>query len=172
MIFPDGLASFRLGIWTGPFPVGDMDWPLSLAQSDAFQGYKVITFPSPRLHWVMVNLGTESGKVIIKVACRANTSPRAKVCANHPGCAPPPTLHPFPWSMTSPCILKISGQPAFAWALNVGFFQRLSGEETTIPRGGARALAWEMCANFSVPPTCSWLMPPRVMLFHAYFTPP
>ena len=24
-----GLAPFRLGIWTAPFPVGDMDWPLS-----------------------------------------------------------------------------------------------------------------------------------------------
>ena len=23
------MARFRLGIWTGPFPVGDMDWPLS-----------------------------------------------------------------------------------------------------------------------------------------------
>ena len=31
----------------------------------------VITFPSLRLHWVMVNLGTESGKVIIKVVRRA-----------------------------------------------------------------------------------------------------
>ena len=24
-----GLAPFQLGIWTGPFPVGDVDWPLS-----------------------------------------------------------------------------------------------------------------------------------------------
>ena len=23
------MAPFQLGIWTGPFPVGDMDWPLS-----------------------------------------------------------------------------------------------------------------------------------------------
>ena len=22
-------APFQLGIWTGPFPIGDMDWPLS-----------------------------------------------------------------------------------------------------------------------------------------------
>ena len=33
----------------------------------------VITFPSPRLHWVMVNLGAESRKVITKVARRAHT---------------------------------------------------------------------------------------------------
>ena len=33
--------------------------------------HDAITFPSPRLHWVMVYLGTESGKVIIKVARRA-----------------------------------------------------------------------------------------------------
>ena len=29
-----------------------------------------------RLHWVLVNYGTESGKVIIKVARRANTPPK------------------------------------------------------------------------------------------------
>ena len=31
----------------------------------------VITFPGPRLHWVMVDLGIECGKVIIKVARKA-----------------------------------------------------------------------------------------------------
>ena len=37
-------------------------------RSQSLPDTTVITFPIPRLHWVMVNLGTESGKVIIKVA--------------------------------------------------------------------------------------------------------
>ena len=55
MISPHGFAPFRLGIWTGPFPIGDMDWPLSnwgygpalsltccpLTECYAFHGYKV-----------------------------------------------------------------------------------------------------------------------------------
>ena len=47
MISPHGLAPFWLGTWTGPFPVVDMDWPVSLTycplvpQSDAFQSYQV-----------------------------------------------------------------------------------------------------------------------------------
>ena len=51
IISPRGLAPFRFGIWTGPFPIGDLDWlfsnwgeerPLSLpycppvTQCDAF----------------------------------------------------------------------------------------------------------------------------------------
>ena len=57
----DGFSS-----WTCPFLVWDMGQPLSLTYCP-----RVIKFPILRLHWVMVNLGTESGKVIVKVARRA-----------------------------------------------------------------------------------------------------
>ena len=44
VISPHGRCPFRLGTWPIPFPIGDMDWPLSftyLQQSDVFQGYRV-----------------------------------------------------------------------------------------------------------------------------------
>ena len=48
--FSSWMCPFRLGIWTGPFPIGDMDWPLSNL------GYGPAPFPhlvSPSLPGLM-----------------------------------------------------------------------------------------------------------------------
>ena len=59
--FPQ-LTSLRKFLWT---PC------LMEARSRSLPNTGVITSPIPRLHWVMVNLRSESGKVIIKVTRRA-----------------------------------------------------------------------------------------------------
>ena len=46
-----------------------------------------LTFPIPRLHWGMVKLGTESGKVTIKIARRARAGQTLPLLQWFEGCA-------------------------------------------------------------------------------------
>ena len=66
----------------------------------------VITFPIPKLHWIPVNLGTESGRVMIKVARRARAwrTEGTRRANTHPQLANPTFPAPL---MHLPCMLAL-----------------------------------------------------------------